>query len=234
MATELRLVSWNVYDAFRSKFGHLERLKPDIALLQEVRPECLRYAALEAGAHWLGDAAQKGLAAIGYNGWKLTPSGIELADKWFLPLVATKADVRLHVVAVWVDSRKDCVPPTLRTLASLRDFIHSAPTIMAGDFNQTVSLDRGRGPGRRFADVLAAMDACGMSSAWHSNRNEEHGKESTPTFYHLWNLQKPFHIDFAFGTPPCQVMQVSLGTFEQYTKAEISDHVPLTVDYRLS
>lgn len=234
MTAEFRLVSWNVYDAFRSKFGHLERLKPDIAVLQEVRPDCLRYAALDASSHWLGDLGQKGLAAIGYNGWDLKPAGIDLADPWFLPLTATKGDVRLHVVAIWVDSRKPCVPPTLRALASLRDFIHAAPTVLAGDFNQSVALDRRRGPGRRFADVLSVLESYRMTSAWHTAKNEAHGQESAPTFYHLWNEQKPFHIDFAFSTPTCRVASVSLGSYLQYTKAELSDHVPLTVDYRLS
>lgn len=48
----MRLVTWNVCDGFRRKFGHLERLQPDLAVVQEVRPECLEYAGLQAFWQW--------------------------------------------------------------------------------------------------------------------------------------------------------------------------------------
>ena len=68
----MRLVSWNCCDAFQRKFGHLERLRPDIAVIQEVRPECLQFAAVQDRSVWMGDPGQKGLAVIAYGDWKIS------------------------------------------------------------------------------------------------------------------------------------------------------------------
>jgi exonuclease III len=233
MADQLRMVSWNACDGFMRKFGHLERLRPDIAILQEVRLSCLEYAALKANSIWLGAEGQKGLAAVGYGGWQLSAAPIVVPDKWFLPLWATKDGHCINIVAVWVDSTKDCVPPTLRALNVLHKFITSGPTIFAGDFNQSVTLDKRKVPGRRFRDVLDAFGKHGMSSAWHQLHAEEHGEETSPTHYWRWNPESKFHIDFAFGSPGLKVNTATLGAYDKYVLGKVSDHVPLIVDYEL-
>jgi endonuclease/exonuclease/phosphatase family metal-dependent hydrolase len=230
---QLRIVSWNACDGFMRKFGHLERLRPDIAVLQEVRPQCLTYAALSENAAWVGDEGQKGLAAVGYGGWKVSRAPVVLAERWFLPLCATKDNRQINIVAVWVDSTNECAPPTLRALSELEQFMKSGPTVIAGDFNQSVKLDRQRGPGRRFADVLQVLDGWGFSSAWHSHHGEAHGQESSPTLYWTWNSEKQFHIDFVFSSPEVKIDAVNLGSFDQYVQGKISDHVPLVVDCSL-
>lgn len=229
----LRLVSWNVCDGFRRKFGHLERLRPDIAVLQEVRPECLRYATLHEQSFWIGDPGAKGMAVVAWGDWKLTPAPVAVNEKWFLPVIATRGDQTVHIVAVWVDSSKDCGPPTLRALDALAGFIAAAPTVLAGDFNQSVNLDARKGRGRRFADVLERFEALGLTSAWHSHTGETQGQETGATLYFTWNAEKRFHIDFAFGSAGLGVDRVGLGGYQQYVAEKISDHVPLTIDYRL-
>jgi hypothetical protein len=104
----MRLVSWNVCDGFQRKFGHLERLKPDIAILQEVRPDCLAYAGLSDRALWVGDKGQKGLTAISYGEWRLAPAPVEIPERWFIPMIARNGTETIHLVAVWVDSAKEC------------------------------------------------------------------------------------------------------------------------------
>jgi len=227
----MRVISWNCCDAFERKFGHLERLGPDIAIIQEVRPESLKFAGVLDRSLWLGDTGRKGLAVIIYADWKLSPAPLSISERWFLPVVLTKGEQTIHLVAVWVDSAKDCVPPTLRALASLKDFLTSAPSIIAGDFNQTVALDKGRIPGNRFADVLAMLGSLGLRSAWHTFTGEAQGQESNPTLYWRWNEQAKYHIDFIFGSGDLEIQSATLGTFDQYVRAEISDHTPLSVDF---
>jgi endonuclease/exonuclease/phosphatase family metal-dependent hydrolase len=229
----MRLVSWNVCDGFERKFGHLERLKPDIAILQEVRPACLAYAGLSDRAVWIGDEGQKGLTAVAYGDWQLERASIEIPERWFLPLVAHKGSTTINLVAVWVDSSKECGPPTLRALEQLQHFIETAPTIMAGDFNHCVSMDKRKGPGRRFADVLSVMEESGLKSAWHSFHQEEHGAETAATLYWTWNAERRFHIDFVFHAQGLPAENVSIGTYEAYVSMKISDHVPVTVDFSL-
>jgi endonuclease/exonuclease/phosphatase family metal-dependent hydrolase len=230
----MRLVSWNVCDAFRSKFGHLERLRPDIAVLQEVRPDCLKFAALEGNSFWIGDPGQKGLAAIAYNGWTLSEASFPASERWFLPLRATNGSTRVNVVAVWVDSAKDCVPPTLRAIEHLREFLADGPCVIAGDFNQSVHFDKGKGAGRRFASVLQLLESYGFGSVWHQTKGEAHGEETEATLFWTWNKERRFHIDFAFASEAISVEDVSLGSFEQYVSGRISDHVPLVVDFAVT
>jgi endonuclease/exonuclease/phosphatase family metal-dependent hydrolase len=206
-------------------------LKPDIAILQEVRPECLSYAALGERALWIGDPGQKGLAVVAYGDWSIRPAAISIEERWFLPVVATNGRETVHIVAVWVDSSKECTGPTLRALEALGDFIRSEHTIVTGDFNQCVALDSRKAAGRRFSDVLAAFERLEMTSAWHTLQGEAHGQESAATLYWTWNEAKPFHIDFAFSRPGLEAAHVSLGTYEQYVGGRISDHVPLVVNY---
>ncbi len=230
----MRLVSWNVCDAFERKFGHLERLSPGIAILQEVRPGCLARAGLSDRAIWTGDDGQKGLAAIGYGGWSLERAPFEIPEKWFIPVVARNGSDRVHILAVWTDSRSECAPPTIRVLEHLRSFLGEAPSLVAGDFNHSVGMDRRKGPGRRFADVLATMGSIGLASAWHGFHGQEHGKESQATLYWRWNAEQRFHIDFVFHSAGLIAQDVSIGSFEKYVAAEISDHVPVTVEFALS
>jgi len=232
----MRLVTWNAYDDFTHKFGHLERLDPDIAILQEVRPGCIQRAGLAERAIWTGDEGHKGLAAIGYNGWTLSRAPIEIPEKWFIPVVARKDDQVIHVLAVWADSRSDCGSAILSVLDRVQDFLREAPAILAGDFNHAVWFDRGKGPGRRFADVLSRLQEFGIASAWHGFHGEEHGKETAPTFYHQWNADKRFHIDFVFHCPRLTPKAVTVGSFETYVSAEtkISDHVPIVAEFGVS
>lgn len=233
MNDPLRVVTWNVCDGFARKYGHLEPLHPGIAILQGVRPGCLAYADLTEHAVWTGAAGRKGFAAVGYDGWTVSRTPHLVSSPWFLPLQATKNGLAVNVVAVWVDSPQECAPPTIRALDELEEFIKSGPTVIAGDFNQTVSHDVRKGPSRRFADVLDAFGNYGMSSAWHQFHGEAHGQESQPTHFGRGSAASTVHIDFAFASPDLQVTGASLGSYEQYVAGKISDHVPLVVDFKL-
>jgi hypothetical protein len=115
----------------------------------------------------------------------------------------------------------------LRALEKLEPFIASKPTVVAGDFNQTVRLDHGKGPGRRFATVIEKFEALGLASAWHSWTADEHGTEASATYYHRRNIGHPLHIDFAFSNLLAE--HVELGSADTFLR--VSDHMPLLVEY---
>jgi hypothetical protein len=153
MASNLRLVTWNVCDDVARKIVHLERLTPGIAVLQEVRPSGLSSVGLDKSSLWVGEAGQKGLAIIAYGGWALTPVA-PVDERWFVAARARRGEDSIHIVGVWADSSRDCGPLTLRAIDTLKDVLTSAPCIMAGDFNRSVRLDAGKGQGRRFSTVV--------------------------------------------------------------------------------
>jgi hypothetical protein len=146
----MRFVAWNCVHAFRRKTGHLLRLSPDIAVISEARKECLD--ALDGSSTstvWAGDQRAKGLAIVGFNGWRIASCETLRAEQWFLPTIAQRGATKVQIVGVWVKPAKGYVAPTLRALQTLQGFIAGAPTIVAGDFNQSVRFDRRRGPGWR-------------------------------------------------------------------------------------
>ena len=63
-------------------------------------------------------------------------------------------------------------------------------------------------------------------------RNKD--RKLAASLYWRWNEQAKYHIDFAFGSRGIEPDAVTLGTFEQYVRGEISDHVPLIVDYTIA
>jgi hypothetical protein len=229
----MRLVAWNCRRGFWGKHEALFQLKPDIAIIPEASQSCLdALECLTTSRVWVGANKWDGVAIISFNGWQLTRAELPVAESWFVPVIASKADVAVQVVGVWVKKRIDYVKPTLRALEALQEFIIASPTFVLGDFNQSVNFDKGCGPGRRFQDVLSAFDKMKMGSAWHACRGEVHGVESRPTFHLNHKAHLPFHIDYAFVPRNyVSVTDVQIGKFDDYVAW--SDHLPLTLDVGL-
>src|SRR5262249_58958803 len=86
-----------------------------------------------------------------------------------------------------------------RALTKYRGFLTERPSIVAGDFNNSVSWHR---PGWRInhAKAVATLKQLGLASAYHALRGEPQGQESMPTIY--WRDPKedgpPPHLDYVF------------------------------------
>jgi hypothetical protein len=97
-----------------------------------------------------------------------------------------------------------------------------------GDFNQNVAFDKNKGFGRRFKDVLDVFERLQMTSAWHGHHGELHGAESMPTSHWMWQLDRPYHVDYAFvPRHHVAISDVRIGRYEDYVVTRISDHLPL-------
>jgi hypothetical protein len=182
MDTSMKMVAWNCNGAFRKKIDALLQLAPDIAVVPEALQTCL--TALNGRANssvWAGSTNSKGLAVCSFNGWELKKAGPEVSENWFVPAIASKGNLAIQVVGVWVKPASGYVRPTLNALKALEKFAAAGPTIFLGDFNQNVVFDKAKEPGARFADVVDVFERLQMVSAWHGWRGEPHGAESRPT-----------------------------------------------------
>lgn len=230
MTETVRLAVWNTAGAFHRKADVVQGFAADIAVLSEVGADCCDHFEGATSCAWIGREGGRGVAIVGFGGWQIEPSGLVVVERLFLPSVATKGNVTLQVIGVCVQRSGDYVAPTKRALSALSDFIAEAPTIIAGDFNQTVRLDPGRGPARQFRGVVDQLEALGLRSAWHSFHGDIFGAETAATHYWRWQKQNEYHIDYAFAPETMRVSSVTLGTYEDYAEPRISDHVPLLVD----
>ena len=122
----MRFVAWNCNGGFRKKIDAVLNLNPDVAVVSEAKESCL--AALDGNATsyvWAGKSGSKGIAdhrlprlETGEGRASTSPT------TGSCPLVATKGNQKVPIVAVWVKRADDgYVKPTLRALRSLGEFI---------------------------------------------------------------------------------------------------------------
>jgi len=230
--TGLRLVAWNCNGGFRRKHSVIRELQPDIAIISETSEDFARGIGVpQSSSLWIGGETRRGLGVLALNGWSLAPADLDVGLRLYLPCVATRGSDRIQVVAVCAKKARGYVSPTLEALRQLSDFIRAGPTICAGDFNGSASLDR-KPPFKLVPDVLALLN---MRSAWHRFHGENFGEESASTFFrHFKNdPDKRFHIDYAFVPEAFEIEDTKIGTYADYAGRKLSDHAPLSVDLRL-
>lgn len=233
----MRLASWNCAGGFKRKAAALAGLKPDLAVVCEVKESAL--CAAEGGdAHWCGHAPDaKGLALIGFEGWAIKPVYQGLLPN-IMAAEANFQDKSLLMIGVWtVPSQGSYTLPLMAMcndpeFGALIDMWRNKPVILAGDFNASDAFPRERPP---FSAVRKAMEKAGFRSLWHDRMEEEFGQESRATHYHQWKEYKPFHIDYIFGNQVAHACcrSLEIGGFDEWTHAKTSDHAPIVGEFDL-
>jgi endonuclease/exonuclease/phosphatase family metal-dependent hydrolase len=96
------------------------------------------------------------------------------------------------------------------------------PTVVAGDFNASRSQEH--------LDNVQRLAARGLVSAYHAFYGLDHSAvESHPTSYFQWQESRPYHMDFVFVPAAWHIDSVEVGTFDDYPRRKLSDHVPVVV-----
>jgi len=188
---------------------------------------------------WIGDNPNKGLAVFAFNNY-----GARLADP-FYPTLRYVAPVQItgptecNLLAVWAQnasggvSRKHQLGPLRRALAKYTHFLAERPSVVAGDFNNNAVWHR-QGWRINHLNAVAELEKIGLISAYHAARGEQQGNELLPTIY--WRDRKKngptYHIDYVFIPSQWlpQVRELTVGTYEEWCGAGLSDHVPILVD----
>jgi exodeoxyribonuclease-3 len=239
----VRVVAWNCNMALDRKVDALLALKPDIAIVCEcAEPERLRSKAswMQGAPVWIGRNPHKGLAVFAFNGY-----AVRLADSYYSSLryiapVHVDGPTQCNLLAVWAQNasaggiRKHQLGPLRRGLSRYRSFLGERPAVIAGDLNSNTIWDK---PGWRInhsTKVRILEESFGLVSAYHAIRGEAHGQEREPTLY--WRDRTKdgptYHIDYVFLPAAWigKVSHLSVGAFETWCGAGLSDHVPVVVD----
>lgn len=238
---DMRLVAWNCNMAMHRKFEALLQLKPDVAVISECAdPERLRASGvlgeMEDEPVWIGANPHKGLAVFAFNGYTARLAGQFAPTLRHIAPVHIAGPTPCNLLAVWanpVGIRKRQSGPLQRALRRYKDFMSSAPAIVAGDLNNNAFWDR---PGKRnnHLSTVSRLENLGLVSAYHTISGEQQGCESIPTLY--WRDRTKdgptYHIDYIFLPREWieHVRQLSVGTYEDWCGAGLSDHVPIVVD----
>lgn len=233
--------------ALHRKLEALRSLAPDVAVLSEcARPEIVAeragLASLDADSVWIGDNRHKGLAVLGFNGYRVALDERYRASHRYGAPVRVSGPRRFNLLAVWAQNfsggvtRKRQPGPLRLALHRYHGFLAEAPSVVAGDLNNNVIWDK---PGwlTNFAHTVETLDGLGLGSVYHHVTGEAFGKESAPTIY--WRDRTKdgptYHLDYVFAPHPWlpKVRSMEVGSFEDWCGARLSDHVPVTVDLDL-
>lgn len=100
-------------------------------------------------------------------------------------------------------------------------------TILLGDLNSNRIWDQ---PDRwwNHSDVVEELGEIGLHSVYHGQTNDPQGQEMTPTFFLQRNLNKAYHIDYAFASSDLiSACKVEVGNSDDWLN--VSDHMPVTL-----
>lgn len=239
----MRIVVWNCNMALDRKFGALQALKPDIAII----PECASLGILRTKSPlfvpgevvWIGDKPTKSLGIFAYNGYRLKRHPSHDASYQFMVPIEVSGPERFHLLAVWSFHDRDLPGPKpamgtlVRALTAYDAFCRAAPLVVAGDFNDNVFWDKPKRQ-RNHAHTVDALERLGLVSAYHFDRNVAQGAEPEPT--HYWRDRKKdgpcYHIDYIFvpRSWAANLREMTVGSFEDWCGSKLSDHVPLVAD----
>ena len=243
----MRLVTWNCNMALHRKLEALRSLEPDVAVLSEcARPDIVAeragLASLCADSVWIGTNDHKGLAVLGFNGYRVALDERYKASHRYVAPVRVSGRRRFNLLAVWAQNfsagitRKRQPGPLRLALRRYRGFLTEVPSVVAGDFNNNLIWDK---PGwlMNFSHTLDVLASLGLNSVYHHVTGEAFGEERAPTIY--WRDRTKdgptYHIDYVFAPHLWlrEVRNIEVGCFEDWCGSRLSDHVPLTVDLDL-
>ena len=234
----MKIVTWNCNGALRRKFQTLSELDADIYIVQECEnPATIENSDYQKWAEnhlWIGDSKNKGIGIFAKNKIELkqldwTNSYRDHTVKHFLPC-SVNGDFDL--IGVWTHRNNS---PNFGYIGQFWKYLQLhkpklGKTLIAGDFNSNVIWDQWD-RWWNHSDVVTELSEIGIESLYHSFSGELQGNETRPTLFHQRNLNKPYHIDYIFGSPEFveNLKQIEIGSLEKWFP--VSDHLPMISEF---
>jgi exonuclease III len=232
----LKYITWNCNGAFRKKFERIESFDADVLIIQEcedpARSKDSKYTDWARNYLWIGENKNKGLGVFAKETVRLTP--LEWSNQYedhhvnyFLPCLINEEH---QLLAIWAHHNNS---PTFGYIGQLWKYLQINFTqfdniLIAGDLNSNVIWDKWD-RWWNHSDVLKIFETKGIQSLYHKYNCEEQGKELTPTFYLQRKMDKPYHIDYFFGSQNFQSnFELLVADFEQWLG--VSDHMPVILN----
>ena len=234
----MKIITWNCNGALRKKFENLSDFNADINVIQECEnPAETKHKEYNEWAEnylWIGDTKNKGIGIFAKKNINL--KRLNWSDnykdhkvKHFLPC-SVNGDFDL--LAVWNHSNKS---PTFGYIGQLWKYLQVNKTnlnksLIIGDFNSNKIWDKWD-RWWNHSDVVTELYEIGIESLYHKYWKEEQGTETQPTFFLHRKLEKPYHIDYVFGSNEFinGLKKMEFGKVSDWLK--VSDHLPIICEF---
>lgn len=179
--------------------------------------------------YWTGNYETKGLGVFVSKEHKQEiPSWVNPNLNFAIPVII---DDEWLLLAVWPTKVKggtndSYIDILLEILECYKEYILQYKSIVIGDFNIISSSER---TGKKSPyPVFDWMQVHDLKSVHHNFLNETYGKESSPSYYHLFKETSPFFLDYAFTN--ADIVDYKLYSWDETNR--MSDHVPIVVDIK--
>lgn len=230
----MKILTWNCNGAFRKKYKLLESFSPDLMIIQECEnPELSRdadYQLFAKNSLWTGNNKNKGLGifakehiSIVNNNWD--SEGL----KYF---ISCKVNEKFNLVGVWCHGAGS---PTFGYIGQFWKYLQLHKSrmqniLIAGDFNSNKIWDKWD-RWWNHSDVVKELAEIGIRSFYHELNKIEQGEEREPTFFLQKNQEKPYHIDYFFGSHEIlqSVILLNIGCYRDWMA--YSDHMPIIIEF---
>lgn len=250
----MKIVSWNCSGGFRKKYQKIQEIKPDIIIIQECEnPEIYRKdfdSFTYKNFIWDGETKNKGIAVFTKNGNQINKLNwnnsytLNIPDisspslSWnsnelrqFLPFSINN---EYFFLAVWTKGKENLIFGYIGQfwkylLANKSEILDYKPFII-GDFNSNSIWDK-KDRWWNHSEIISLLDKWNYKSLYHLFYSEKQGNETRPTFYLQRNLQKSYHIDYAFlPSDKAENSKIEICKFEDWI--DLSDHIPIIIDFQ--
>ncbi len=230
MNNSIKIVTWNCGGAFRKKFKAIASFDADIYVIQECEnPETSTDKAYKEWAGnflWTGENNHKGLGVFAKNGIQI--ENLDWETNGLKYFIACRVDGIFNLVGAWCHGANS---PTFGYIGQLWKYLQLhkeklGDSIIAGDLNSNIIWDKWD-RWWNHSDVVRELAEINISSFYHKYHKEEQGKESKPTFYLQKNINKPYHIDYIFGSGCFHYNIIDLNIGQVQDWLAFSDHMPV-------
>lgn len=221
----MKILSHNISDSEQWKIDRLLESDADVLVVPEIT--CAEQAVLPDGLQmawngitwqWGGKQRWKGLGII----WE---KGHGQIAPWYNPNLCYAIPLLVDGVLIlgfWPTKRKGLTDkmkyPQIaqEIIKEYMPHLSEQPTVVIGDFNCFVNQNDWTKKYGDIRQVNELLEQCGLHSVYHMQTGELLGQETRPTYYHSFNLDHPFMLDYA------------------YTNAEVKSFRVLDVDLKMS
>lgn len=216
----MRILSYNINRFSHEKLGKVLQLEADVYILPELANQLSVHLPAGYNMEWMGDLDFKGLGVIWKSGMDVEiPQWFNPRCEYLLPLVID----RILIIAAWPTKTERNKPKSYPQIAmeALGEYVphfKQYPVIISGDMNCYKGQS---GETQQFSinSIVDFLSSCGIVSVYHQQTGEAIGEESTATYYHQFNEQRPFFLDYTFANIPVKVYRL------MKWDAELSDHL---------
>ncbi len=229
----MKIISYNISTCKQWKIDRLLDMDADVFVVPEIA--CPEQVVITDdlqmawnGVKWeiSGKQHSKGLGIIWKKGHGMIPEWYNPNLTFAIPLIYDE----VLVLAFWPTKCKGIsdrmkYPQIAQMLIDYyKPFLMKKTSVVIGDFNCCVNQSDYSKKYGDMRQVNEHLEACGLFSLYHKKTGETIGEESSPTYYHRFNINQPFMLDYAYTNKDVEYFHLLEADLK------MSDHVGLKLD----